>query len=202
MPAIGCFQELIGWIESEARPIYPFHPYGLQFAILHLRSARLISSEPGNIPEMLTFKLATGDQYETFFQLMLNEASDYLLRTMELMHMTLEQARHLFEHVGQVYGIYEDDKSVGFYWIEERYKVLHLHGLVLREEFQGKGIGTQVLKMLESEYGPRVAAIELGVHQSNEKAKRLYERMGFQTVIYRSELGFYIMRKSLHDDPA
>lgn len=146
---------------------------------------------------MLTFKPATGEQYDEFFQLMQTEAADYLQRTMELMQITPEQARHLFERVGQVYGIYQGGQWAGFYWIEERDGILHLHGLVLRGEFQGQGIGTQVLEMLERDYGSRVAAIELGVHQSNAKAKLLYERLGYQTVKYLSELGFYIMQKLL-----
>jgi ribosomal protein S18 acetylase RimI-like enzyme len=40
-----------------------------------------------------------------------------------------------------------------------------------------------------------VEAIELGVHQSNERAKALYERLGFQVLRYRPEVGFFIMQK-------
>jgi len=146
---------------------------------------------------MLTFKPAMDEQYDEFFQLMQKEAADYLQHTMELMQITPEQARHLFGHVGQVYGIYQGDQLAGFYWIEERDEILHLHSLVLREEFQGRGIGTQVLEMLERDYRSRMTAIELGVHQSNARAKLLYERLGYQTVKYLPELGFYIMQKSL-----
>mgnify|MGYP000296300884 CR=1 FL=1 len=146
---------------------------------------------------MLTFKPAMDAQYDEFFQLMQQQAADYLQPTMELMQITPEQARLLFGHVGQVYGIYQEDQLAGFYWIEERDEILHLHGLVLREEFQGRGIGTEVLEMLERDYRSRMAAIELGVHQSNAKAELLYERLGYQTVKYLPELGFYIMQKSL-----
>jgi hypothetical protein len=38
---------------------------------------------------MLTYKPATCEQYDEFWQLMLKEAADYLERTMELMQMTL-----------------------------------------------------------------------------------------------------------------
>lgn len=149
---------------------------------------------------MLIYKPAASEQYDEFLQLMQNETADYLKRTMELMQMTLEQAKHLFKTVGKVYGIYQNDRLAGFYWIEERERVLHLHGLVLRGDYQGKGIGTEVLKMLETEYRSRMEAIELGVHQSNERAKRLYERLGYRTVNYLSELGFYIMQKPLQEE--
>jgi len=146
---------------------------------------------------MLTYKPATGEQYDEFLQLLQQEAADYLERTMELMQMTLEQARHLFETVGQVYGIYQDDKLAGFYWIEEREQVLHLHGLALKKEFQRKGIGTQVLAMLEAGYWGRMQAIELGVHESNAGARALYEKRGYQTVKRLDDLGFYIMQRPM-----
>ncbi len=146
---------------------------------------------------MLTYKPAIYEQYDEFWQLMLKEAADYLERTMELMQMTLEEAQHLFKTVGQVCGIYQEDALAGFYWIEERDTVLHLHGLVLASEFQGKGIGTQVLTMLASTYSGKMETIELGVHESNVGARRLYERLGYQVVEYMDDLGFYIMQRSL-----
>jgi ribosomal protein S18 acetylase RimI-like enzyme len=146
---------------------------------------------------MLTCKPAQSEQYDEFFQLMQNEAADYLLHAMELMRMTPEQAKRLFKTVGKVYGIYHEERLAGFYWIEERERILHLHGLVLRKDFQGKGIGTQVLNLLETEYMSRMEAIELGVHQSNERAKLLYERLGYRKVNYLPELGFYILQKPL-----
>lgn len=148
---------------------------------------------------MLTYKPATSEQYDEFFQLMRDEAADYLEHTMNLMRMTLEHAKHLFKTVGKVYGIYQDNRLVGFYWIEERERILHLHGLVLRGDFQRKGIGTKVLNMLEAEYRSRMEAIELGVHQSNEGVKSLYEKLGYRTVRHLSELGFYIMQKPLQE---
>jgi len=148
---------------------------------------------------MLIYRPATSGQYDEFFQLMLEEAADYLERTMELIQMTLEEVQHLFRTVGQVYGIYQEDALAGFYWIEERDTILHLHGLVVAGELQGKGIGTQVLTMLASTYSGRMQTIELGVHESNTGARRLYERLGYQTVRYIDDLGFYIMRRSLAD---
>jgi len=146
---------------------------------------------------MLTYKPATNEQYDEFLQLMLREAADYLARTMELMQMTIEQAQHLFRTTGQVYAIYQEDALVGFYWIEERGNIVHLHGLVLAGEFHGKGIGTQTLTMLAAKYSGKMEAIELGVHESNAKARGLYERLGYQTVRHLDDLGFYIMQRPL-----
>lgn len=93
---------------------------------------------------MLTYKLITQDEYDNFLQLLLNEAADYLSHTLELMQMSLEEAQALFRATGQVFAIYQDAALAGYYWIEERGDILHLHGLVLRQECQGQGIGSQV----------------------------------------------------------
>lgn len=138
---------------------------------------------------MITCKPATREQYDIFWQFISRQATDY-------MQMTLEEARHLFATVGQTYGIYQEDALVGFYCSEERDNVLYLVGLVLASEFQGKGIGTQVLTMLATTYCDRVGTIELRVHESNIRAISLYERLGYQTVRYMDDLGFYIMQRS------
>jgi ribosomal protein S18 acetylase RimI-like enzyme len=149
---------------------------------------------------MPTYEPVKVEQYDEFLQLGRDQAANYFERTMELMQMTWQQCDHMFRTVGQVYGICENDQVAGFYWIEERGKVLHLHGLVLKEQFQGKGIGTQVLKMLETKYRGSMDAIELGVHKSNEKASALYERLGYETVKRLEDFGFYIMQKRLSEE--
>lgn len=148
---------------------------------------------------MITYERAKVEQYEEFMQLMWSHAADYLESTMRLMEMTYQQFNHLFRKVGQVYGVYEDGQCVGFYWIEERENVLYLHGLVLKELFQGKGIGSQVLRMLETKYRGSMDSIELGVHKSNVKARAFYVRLGYETVKFLDDLGFYIMQKHLSE---
>ena len=130
-------------------------------------------------------------------RLMRDEAHEYLRRTMELMQLTQEQFNHLFRTIGHVHGIYEGERLAGFYWIEERERVLHLHALILRSEFQGRGIGTEVLNMLASGYKGTMSSIELGVHVSNERAIRLYEQQGFRTVKQLDDVKFRIMQKQL-----
>jgi ribosomal protein S18 acetylase RimI-like enzyme len=145
--------------------------------------------------QALIYKPASGEQYDLFLDLMRSQAADYLDRTMELMGMTQQDFAHLFRTVGQVYGVYEEGRLAGFYWIEEREEILHLHGLVLEGAAQGQGIGSRVLTMLETTYRDSMEAIELGVHESNERARRLYERLGYRTVKLLDDVGFFIMHK-------
>ena len=144
---------------------------------------------------MLTYRPAAPEQYDDFLQLLVAESRDYLDTTLHLMGADWDRFAQLFHTVGQVCSIYSEDGCAGFYWVEVRDAVLHLHGLILRPEFQGKGIGRQVLADLEAQYQGRVEAIELGAHRSNQRALALYQRAGFQTVKTLEELGFLILQK-------
>jgi ribosomal protein S18 acetylase RimI-like enzyme len=146
---------------------------------------------------MFTFRLAKETQIETLLWITYNQTTAYLQSTLDLIQITWEQFGHYFRSVGQVYAICENGDLVGYYWIEERGKILHLLGLILREGTRGKGIGTRVLEMLETTYRHRLQAIELVVHRSNHRAKALYERCGYQVVRESDESGFYIMQKPL-----
>ena len=127
----------------------------------------------------------------------MHETVSYLEPALKQLEMTSEQFSALFRTVGQVFSVREDSELAGFYWIEQRGDLLHLHGLILTQRFQGRGIGTHILNSLETEFGDCVDAIELGVHQSNAGAIRLYERLGFEMVKHLNQVGFCIMQKRL-----
>ncbi|MCX5801303.1 MAG: hypothetical protein NTX17_07960 [Candidatus Eisenbacteria bacterium] len=74
---------------------------------------------------MLTYQPASPEQAEEFLQLLRIDAADYLERTAQLMQMTWSQFAELVKTVGRVCGVYQDGALVGFYWIEERGKVVH-----------------------------------------------------------------------------
>jgi ribosomal protein S18 acetylase RimI-like enzyme len=146
---------------------------------------------------MITYKPAREEQYGEFLELMRQTTDTDYESVLELLGMSWEEFAHSFRTLGQVYGIYEGDDLAGFYWIELRGDVLHLHGLILDERFQGRGLGTGVLKKIGAEYGDQVRYIELGVDQANTRAKALYERLGYRIVKTREDVGFYIMQKEL-----
>ena len=75
---------------------------------------------------MLSYRPASQEQYETFFDLMVAESSDYIHTTMQLMQGDLAEFSQLFRTVGEVFGIYQDNELAGFYWVELRETVLHL----------------------------------------------------------------------------
>jgi ribosomal protein S18 acetylase RimI-like enzyme len=139
-------------------------------------------------------------EYEVFLLLM-DETAGYLESALTQLEITPDQFSELFRTVGHVFSVREDGELAGFYWIEQCENVLHLHGLILTQQFQGRGIGTWVLNNLETERGDRIDTIELGVHVSNAGAIRLYKRLGYATVEILDDVGFHIMRKCLSDAP-
>ncbi|NWG34070.1 MAG: GNAT family N-acetyltransferase [Chloroflexi bacterium] len=146
---------------------------------------------------MLSFELATPEQRDEFLCMMRTEMSDYIEQTLALMHMTWERFVELYQSRGSVFAVYQDGALAGYSWIEIAEQILHLHGIILLPEFRGHGIGTQILRELAREHASQVKAIELGVKDENTRARRLYEREGFQVVKSLRDAGFTVMQKSV-----
>src|SRR5512143_3221770 len=107
----------------------------------------------------LTFETATPGEHDEFLCLLREEAAEYLDRTMGLMGMSWEEFERIARTVGRILAIRRDGAAVGFYWIEERGRVMHLHGLAVKREFQGQGIGTETLRALITEHRGAVDTI-------------------------------------------
>ncbi len=140
---------------------------------------------------------AKEDQYDGFVRLIEEEASDYFQRSLRMMGMPVDTFRRLFRVAGWVYGVYEGKRLDGFCWIELRSGVLHIHGLVLSKEYQGHGVGTRVLDILEKEFKGKATAIEIGVYSSNERAREFFERHGYRVDRARQDLDFHVLKKPL-----
>ena len=146
---------------------------------------------------MLTVQVVKGERVVEFLELLREDARDYLDQTIALMGETWEHFVQIAQQVGKVYEVVQDGQSAGYYWIEERGKELHLHGIVVKAEFRGQGIGTAILEKLREDYTGRMEVIELGVHDSNVRARALYERMGFVTLRRVEQLGFAVMQMEM-----
>ena len=143
---------------------------------------------------MLSYRQANEEEVVAFLELLREDARDTLDQTIALMGETWEHFVEIAQQVGRVYGVYQEGALAGYYWIEERGRELHLHGIVVKDEFRGQGIGTAILEKLQGDYAGRMDVLELGVHDSNLRAKALYERMGFVTVRRVEALGFTVMQ--------
>jgi GNAT superfamily N-acetyltransferase len=147
----------------------------------------------------LSFKPANIEELDELCVLMRQETSEYLKDSLWQIGMSEAAFRATFKAVGQFYLIVVDDQRAGFYWVEKRESILHLHGIILRREYQGRGLGHQVMKLLEYRHSEGITAIELGVSRFNHQAHHLYEHLGYQVVDHLNGLEFDIMRKPLID---
>ncbi|MBM6870218.1 GNAT family N-acetyltransferase [Pseudoflavonifractor phocaeensis] len=84
----------------------------------------------------------------------------------------------------------EDGEAVGYAYVTFCYsgemggRVVFFDELYFRPQCRGKGYGTQVFRWLKREY-PDYPRFRLEVTEANEKAARLYARLGFRTLEYR-----------------
>ncbi len=146
---------------------------------------------------MLTYRKATIPQCDAFLVLLREKTGGYLEPTLRVMGMTWDEFAEMVRTVGEVRAILRARTTVGFVWIERRDRTLHVHGVALEPAFRRQGIGTAVFRDLEEEFCASVDAIELGVHESNSRARALYERLGFHVETALPDVGFRILRKSI-----
>ncbi|MFN4189924.1 MAG: GNAT family N-acetyltransferase [Pseudothermotoga sp.] len=76
----------------------------------------------------------------------------------------MEQFKESFRTIGKVYVMYLQRQIAGFFWIEKRDDVLHIHALIIKEQFQGRGLGKQILHLIQDECSSGAQTLELGVH--------------------------------------
>lgn len=102
---------------------------------------------------------------------------------------------------GTVKSIYDGNKLAGYFWFEERKEKndIFINSMQLREEYQGKEIGTQVLKWLEVfALNRKRQYLSLTVQVINQRAINLYHRLGFSEV-YKGRGSIYMRKKLNHN---
>jgi len=84
-----------------------------------------------------------------------------------------------------------DSSEVGFFVINEYPDKIFIENILIDPVFQGKGIGTKVLTDIMTRATSK--KVELQVFKINDKAKHLYDRLGFET--YEQTNLHYKMRR-------
>ena len=73
-----------------------------------------------------------------------------------------------------------DKGDIGYLELEESESFIAITGLYILEEFQSHGVGTLVIEGVIQRAKERGLPVRIGVLKVNMKAKRLYEKLGFQ----------------------
>jgi len=111
---------------------------------------------------------------------------------------TEELLNSFFEGKNRKISIYKmGDIIVGYAFTEfvsielpmmTKRKYIYIHDIAVREDYQNKGIASQLLKSIENEALREGATkMELAVHLFNEKALSVYRKKGFKERTIRME---------------
>lgn len=83
-----------------------------------------------------------------------------------------------------------ENRSAGFCAVAKSYSqeaggiVLWVEDLYVLPEYRSKGLGNELFDFLEKEYGDKIVRMRLEITETNQGAKRLYERRGFEVCPY------------------
>lgn len=110
-----------------------------------------------------------------------------------------DEAWQLEEHhkdfsSGQFEIIEADGVDAGYLWIRRTAKIIYLVDICVSPAYQGKGIGSQIIKNMLLETKALKLPVELGVFKGNRSALKLYTKLGFSTI---SETQTHILMRYL-----
>ena len=101
--------------------------------------------------------------------------------TRQMYMREMDNPRVSYIHVLRLRGGVDDGVVAGFcsFWLV--FDELHINNLAIRPEYRGHGMGTALLEHAmgtAARLGARRATLE--VRRSNDAARRIYERLGFE----------------------
>ena len=106
---------------------------------------------------------------------------EYMRET--LLETQYQVQRQGFRGSGDVSAIVlDDDTPVGWYVTAESADAIRLINIMVLARHRGRGIGSTVLSMLLAAAEAARKPLQLSVVTHNERALRLYERLGFQRI--------------------
>lgn len=86
-------------------------------------------------------------------------------------------------------------KNIGYLQLKIEMDSIHLINILILSEFQGQGLGTEIMHDLIAKSKTENVTLKLGVFKINTGAKRLYEKLGFKTYS-ESDTHFYMRYNS------
>lgn len=130
---------------------------------------------------MLNYKLrkATNNDFQLAYDIRKNALGEYVKQTWGW-DEEWQMKYHTEDFDTNILRIIEvNDSPVGSLEKSTEKDNITVSGLYIIDEFQGKGIGGDIMKNIIAEADENNRAVRFQVLKVNEKAKRFYERLGF-----------------------
>jgi len=132
---------------------------------------------------MILSRNATDDDFELTYQIKKTSLKPYIEKIWGW-NEEVQLDFHIKDFKPEGTKILRDEygNDIGLLSTSEDDTTLHINNILLRNTAQGNGIGTAVLSDLIEQAKSGNKRIELQVFKVNERAKKLYERLGFRVV--------------------
>lgn len=149
----------------------------------------------------LSIKTIPRENWKSIQQLSVGKEQAHFIETAtECFQDAITDAYHI---QWSFYGIYEQDTLIGFamHGVQKfgmlPYSQVWLDRFMIDYNYQGKGYGKKsleyILEKMQEEY--ECKKIYLSVHETNEAAIGLYEKLGFRKTWWKDPKGERVMRK-------
>lgn len=75
-----------------------------------------------------------------------------------------------------------EGKDIGFIRVNEEPSNINITEIHILPDYQGRGIGRSVIKSIIEDASDKMKTVTIGCFIANQRAKKLYERLGFKVV--------------------
>lgn len=156
--------------------------------ILHL-TLLIKDSFKGKIT-MIQYRKATDKDFELALQIKSRSIKIYIDKIWGWDDtVQLEYHRNDFNPATLQIILDNEGHEIGLLDVREDDDLIYIKSILIDHSAQGKGIGTQILTKIIQQSAESNKKIELQVYKINEKARKLYERLGFK-IIGQTELHY------------
>jgi ribosomal protein S18 acetylase RimI-like enzyme len=139
---------------------------------------------------MIELRACRADERAALFELLRAELGPYEQIAITDLGLTWEALEERLRKVGEVRTVVAGSETAGFAWIELVPPTLLVQSLVLVPDLRGRGIGTEVIRQLEAEFGELAETMDIGTLEVNEAGIGFLRRCGFVPAEREAPPGF------------
>ncbi len=153
-------------------------------------ASSLRPATPGDAALMRSLYAATHER-----ELAALAADPAMAETLTAMQSDVQQRSYRQAYPGATFDVVEvDAQPAGRLFVDRSDRTIHVIDIALLPERRGLGLGGTLLSALIAEAQAAGASVTLSVRRDNERARRLYARLGF-TVMREGEFDLLLVRR-------